>query len=101
MNYISGAYVDDKNRIHCTDEVRQVTMRFDSQWCRPIEMVFEAVVALNLRPFQDNQSSWLYDASLFVQNETVFFFDSHIDAIDRTYDGTWIESYGLRWRFCN
>jgi hypothetical protein len=99
LNYTSGAYVDDENRMYCTDSVRQVTMRFDSQWCRSIEMVFEGVVALNLRPYSDNFTSFLYDASMFVQDETIFFFDSHIEEIDKNYDGTWIKSYGLRWRF--
>jgi len=27
---------------------------FDSQWCRSIEMGFEGVTALNLRPCHDN-----------------------------------------------
>ena len=99
LTYLSGAYVDNKNNMHCTDSIRQVAMRFDSQWCRSVEMVFEGVVALNLRPYSDNESSYLYDASFFIQNETVFFFDSQINEIDNSYEGTWIASYGLRWRF--
>ena len=99
LNYISGSYVDDKNQMHCMDSTKQIKMRFDSQWCRPIEVVFEGVVALNLRPCSDNETSDLYDASLFVQNETVFFFDTQIDDIDKSYDGTWVEAYELRWRF--
>ena len=99
LNYISGGYVDDENQMHCTDSIRQVTMRFDSQWCRSIEMVFEGVISMNLRPYADNESSYLYNASLFVQDETIFFFDSHIDSIDKLYEGTWIGAYGLRWRF--
>ncbi|MCL2563722.1 MAG: hypothetical protein FWE08_06775 [Oscillospiraceae bacterium] len=101
LDYISGSYVDDKNQMYCMDNIKQVSMWFDSQWCRPIEMVFESVIALNLRPYSDNETSFLFDAALFVQNETIFFFDSRIDAIDRNYDGTWIEAYGLRWRFCD
>lgn len=98
LNYVSGGYVNDKNQMHCTDSIRQVTMRFDSQWCDSIEMIFEGVTTLNLRPHTDNESSYLYDASLFIQDETVFFFDSHIDGIDKSYDGTWIGAYWLRWR---
>ena len=40
-----------------------------------------------------------YNASLFVQDETIYFFDSHIDSVDKSYDGTWIGAYGLKWRF--
>ena len=99
LNYTSGAYVDDENRMYCTDNVRQVTMRFDSQWCRSIEMVFEGVIGLNLRPSSDNATSFLYDASMFVQDGVISFFDSHIDSINKSYEGTLIEAYGLRWRF--
>ena len=101
LDYISGSYVDDKNQMYCMDSIKQVIMCFDSQWCPPIEMVFEGVVGLNLRPCLENQTSYLYDASLFEVNETIFFFDSQIDMIDRDYGGTWIEAYGLRWRFCD
>jgi len=96
LNYSSGAYVDDENRMYCTDSVRQVTMRFDSQWCRSIEMVFEGVIGLNLRPSSDNTTSFLYGASMFVQDGIISFYDSHIDSIDKSYEGTWIESFGLR-----
>jgi hypothetical protein len=99
LNYVSGSYVDDKKHMFCTDSIRQVTMRFDSQQCRPIEMVFEGVSALNLRPHSDNYSSNLYGASLFLQNASIFFCEEQMDRIDKSYEGTWIESYSLRWRF--
>jgi len=99
MEYLSGSYVDDENNMHCIDNVRQVIMRFDSQWCRSIEMVFERVTAVNLRPCLENETSFLYDASVFIKNKTIFFFDSYIEEIDTSYDGTWIASHGLRWRF--
>ncbi|MCL2049742.1 MAG: hypothetical protein FWG87_13565 [Defluviitaleaceae bacterium] len=99
LNYVSGSYVDAENQMYDSDNVRQLILRFDSQWCRSIELVFDGVISLNLRPFLDNETSFLYDASLFVQDETIFFFDSQIDSVDTSYDGTWVQSYGLRWRF--
>jgi len=100
LSYVSGAFVDEKKSMYCTDSVRSVTMRFDSQWCRPIEMIFEGVVALNLRPCQDNYTSEIYKASLLLQNASIFFCDGMMDNIDKDYAGTWIESFSLRWRFC-
>ena len=100
LKYISGSYVDAENHMRCTDNVRQVTMFFDSQWCSSIEMIFESVIGLNLRPHQDNHFSVIFEASLFIQDETVFFFDSQLNSIDRSYNGTWIEAYRLRWRLC-
>ena len=99
INYISGSYVDDKNSIYCTDNERRVTMRFDSQWCRHVEMVFEGVTALNLRPSTENTTSNIYGASVFICNASVFFCDEQMDDVDRTYNGTWIEAYSLRWKF--
>lgn len=100
LNYVSGAYVDNDDQMHVTDSIKRLTMRFDSQWCNSIEMIFEGVVALNLRPAHDNSYAFLTSASLRMQDEIFFFADSH-DAIDTSYDGTWVESYGLRWRFCD
>jgi len=99
VNYVSGSYVDEKNSMRCTDNERRVTMRFDSQWCRPIEMVFEGVTALNLRPASDNHSSNIFEATLLLQNAAVFFCDDTVNETDEAYTGTWIKAYGLRWRF--
>lgn len=40
-------------------------MRFDSQWCDTIEMVFEGVTAFNLRPAGDNYTSGISAAHSF------------------------------------
>ena len=40
LNYISGAYVDETNSMHCSDSERRVIIHLDSQWCRPVEMIF-------------------------------------------------------------
>jgi len=99
VNYISGSYVDEKNSMCCTDNERRVTMRVDSQWCRPIEMVFEGLTALNLRPASDRQSSAIFEATLLLQNASVFFCEDAVNDTDEAYTGTWIKAYGLRWRF--
>ncbi|MCL2168566.1 MAG: hypothetical protein FWB74_00910 [Defluviitaleaceae bacterium] len=99
INYISGGYVDESGGMYCTDNTGQVTMIFHSQWCQPIEMVFEGVTALNLRPASDNYSADIFEASLFVENASLFFCDTGLDKIDPSYEGTWIMAYGMRWRF--
>lgn len=101
LNYISGAYVDENNHMFSMDSIKQITMRLDSQWSRPFELVFEDVVALNLRPFSEKHSASIVSVSLFVKDDVVFFCDDKIDGIDESYDGTWIKAYKLRWRFCN
>lgn len=101
LHYISGSYMDEKNSLHPLDLIRQITMRIDSEWCKPIEMVFEGVTALNLRPASDNQDSIVFEASLFVKDACVFFCDEKVDDFDEAYTGTWVKAYGLRWRFIN
>ena len=99
LSYISSSYVNEKKSMYCINSIRQVTMRFDSQFCNAIEMVFEGVVALNLRPAPDNYTSEIFNASLLLRDGIIFFADSR-DGITRAYDGTWIEAHGLRWKFC-
>jgi len=99
LNYVSGAYVDGKNFLHCTDSERRVIMHVDSQLCRPVEMIFEGVTALNLRPASDNQSSSIYGVTLSLQDASVFFCDGAISGAEELYAGTWIKAYSLRWRF--
>ena len=99
LDYISGAYVDENNSMYCSDSERRIKVRFDSQWCRPIEMIFEGVTELNLRPASDNYSSNIYGATLLLQNASIFFCDDTIDDINELYTGTWIKAYSLRWRF--
>jgi len=100
LEYTSGAYVNDDKVMSPMNCIRQVIMRIDSQLCQPVEMVFEGVTALNLRPAGDNYSADIFEASLFVKDAAVFFCDEKINDIDETYDCiTWIKAYSLRWRF--
>ncbi|MDD2268460.1 MAG: hypothetical protein PHY15_02785 [Eubacteriales bacterium] len=99
LNYISGAYVDSNKSMYPKADLRKVAMCFESQWCQPIEMIFEGVTTLNLRPSGDNYDSIIFGASLYVKDASVFFCDDYLEKIDRSYEGTWITAYSLRWRF--
>lgn len=100
LDYISGGYVCEENKsMHPFDDIRKVTMLIESQYCNPIEMVFEGVTELNLRPAGDNYDSKIYSGSVYVKDAAVFFCDEYLDEIDKSYEGTWIVAYRLRWRF--
>ena len=99
LNYTSGAYVNTDRSMYPIADIRQVTMCFESQWCDKIELVFEGVTALNLRPAGDNFTADISSASIIVKNESVFFCDDGIQEWDENYSGTWITAYSLRWRF--
>ena len=99
LRYTSGSYVNDDKRMLPYDCVRKIEMHYDSQQCNAIEMVFEGVTALNLRPFGEEYTSEVSEASLFLEDAVIFFCDGGVDRIDESYSGTWIKSYSLRWRF--
>lgn len=98
ISYVSGAYVNDDKSMYPSADIRTVTVLIDSQWCATIELIFEGVTALNLRPPADNCTADIFGASLFIKNASVSFFDSEIDMPDTTNSGTWVNSYSLRWR---
>lgn len=98
LNYVSGSRKTESGMI-CSDSVRQVTMLFHSDWCPPVELVFEAVEALDLRPAGDDNFSVLYGATLRVRDAAVFFCDGDCGEDESSYPGTKILAYSLRWRF--
>lgn len=98
LHYVSGAEVFEDGSMAATDSIRQVTMYFDSQWCNSIEMIFEGVLAMNLRPAQDGYDSIIFSASIIIKDETIFFCDDEMQIEDLSYKGTCIKALGLRWR---
>ncbi len=66
--------------------------------CTTIELIFDGVTALNLRPPADICTADIFGASLFIKNVSVYFFDSEIDMPDTTNSDIWVNSYSLRWR---
>ena len=98
VNYVSGSFVDSDKIMNVTN-LRKVVIRVDSQQCSNIEMIFEGVTALNLRPPLDNYFGDIYEASIILKDASVFFCDDYLEKIDTNYKGTWISAYSLKWRF--
>ncbi len=98
LGYISGGkvYKEDHGMMPF-DKIRQMTMFFESQCRDGIEMVFEGVTEMNLRPALDEQDNIVYGATLVLNDEEVYFCGGY-KADPATYDGTWIKAFGLRWR---
>lgn len=97
--YTSGAYVDADKCMYPEASLRQLILHFDSQWCDSFELVFEGLTALNLRPSGDNEMEDIYSATLLIRDEAIFFCDEGGHEWSEEYEGTWVTSYGLRWRF--
>ena len=98
LSYVSGAHANEDGTVCPVDDIRRVTMEFDCQWSPGVELVFEGVTALNLRPAEDNYMSDLYGVSLCVADGQVFFADTEGVEEFPPGVGTWISAYSLRWR---
>ena len=99
LNYVSGSYGDESG-LNVTDDVRRVEMRFDCSWSPNIELVFEGVTALNLRPAMDNYTSEISSAAVYASDSEVLFSDWWFKEGEKPDDdATWIRAMDLRWRF--
>jgi len=99
ISYTSGAYVDNDNSMYVTASVRKVNMIIDSQWCDTVELVFEGVTSLTLKPPGDNYGADIYGASLFIENGIISFVDSYAEVLDCSEGDTRISAYSMRWKF--
>lgn len=98
LNYVSGSGKGEKGII-VSDSIRQVAMIFDSLWSESIEIVFEGVLLLNLRPAQDKYSSEWFSATILFKDRAIQFYDDNVDSEQQNYEGTWINALGMRWSF--
>ncbi|MBP2656267.1 MAG: hypothetical protein H6Q73_3836 [Firmicutes bacterium] len=97
LNYISGSG-KDKEGIKVTDNIRQLSMIFDSSWSDSIEIVFEGVLVLTLRPALDNYCSDLFSATIMLKDKTILFYDGEVNSESENYEGTWVKALEMRWR---
>jgi len=98
LNYVSGSGKDEKGNMHL-ENVRQVSMVFDSLWSNSIEILFEGVLVLNLRPAKDNYSDELFTATIMLKDKAILFYDDKVKSEQENYEGTWINALGMRWIF--
>ena len=77
----------------------QLKVYFDnSGWYGVVELCFEGLIALNLRAPAENHSREIYDATLIIKDESVFWADDILDNEDMNYAGTYIKAMNLKWR---
>lgn len=81
------------------NETKELKVTIDnSGWYGIIEMCFEGLIALNLRPPAENYTSEIYGATLIVNNETIFWADDVMEKENFDYKGTYIKALNLKWR---
>ena len=82
-----------------TDETSIATMILDdSGWFGVVELCFEAVQMLKIMPATENHSRELYETSLIVEKESIFWADSYMKHPSDSYEGSIIKALNLKWR---
>ena len=70
----------------------------NSIWYGIVELCFEGVQMLKIMPAAENYSREIFEASLFVENESVFWADSYMEKPNDSYTGSMIRALSLKWR---
>lgn len=82
-----------------SNDSTSATVTFDnSGWFGVVELSFEGIQMMKILPAGENYSREILDASLIVENESVFWADSYMEKPDISYDGSIITALSLRWR---
>ena len=80
-------------------QMRKVTAVFDNTgWYGVAELCFEGLIAMNLRPAQENFDRYLYGGTLLVKDECIFWADDALDGESLSYEGSYIKALNLKWR---
>ena len=101
FRYISGAFVDKDLAMHADDDVRVVTIVFQRQALElmSIEVEFSELVRLNLEPCEARYSCEIFEATMFIEKDLVYWGSSGDFATKREhYRGTWLCAGKARWR---
>lgn len=80
-------------------DTKQLNVIFDnSGWYGVVELCFEGLLRMNLRAFGENYSREIYDATLNVNDETVYWADGETTPDNDHFNGTWIKALNLKWK---
>lgn len=72
---------------------------FDNRsWFGVAELCFEGVQLLKICPASQNYSREIFEASLIVENESIFWADAYMQTPDPAYEGSIIHALNLKWR---
>ena len=70
----------------------------NSGWYGIVELCFEGVQMLKIMPATENYTRELFDATLIIDKESVFWADSYMSEANSSYEGSIIKALNLKWR---
>ena len=101
MKKFAGFHDSTLDRIIYSESDAPATVNaiFDnSGWFGVVELCFEGVHVLRIMPATENYSREIFEASLIVENESVFWADGYMQEADDSYQGSIIKALNLKWR---
>jgi hypothetical protein len=101
MNLFEGFHDSFLNKLTYEEDhqTRKVTVIFDNTcWYGVAELCFEGLVAMNLRPAQENFDRFIYGGTLLVKDECIFWADDALKEENLSYEGSYIKALNLKWR---
>ncbi len=99
ISYISGDYVDNAGMCLSTIGSKKIKVIFNSDWAKEIEIILLSPRVCHIAPGDENYTSDLYEASIFIKDCVVYFYDSYIENIEDDYPDTYFKSLGFMWRY--
>lgn len=101
MDLFAGFHDSTIERIFYEENMdnRKLVMIVDnSGWYGIVELCFEGLLALNLRPHRENCPRELYNATLLVKDNMIFWADDKLENEDLDYQYSYIKAINLKWR---
>ena len=82
-----------------SNESTSVKAVFDnSGWFGIVELCFEGIKMLKIMPATEDYTREIYEASLIIEDESVFWADCYMEKEDLSYEGSIIKALNLKWR---
>ncbi len=89
----------DKITYSESDASTTVNAIFDnSGWFGVVELCFEGIHMLKIMPATENYSREIFEASLIVEDESIFWADGYMEKANDSYEGSIIKALNLKWR---
>lgn len=70
----------------------------NSGWFGVVELCFEGIHILKIIPTTENYSREIFEASLIVEDESIFWADAYMEKANDSYEGRIIRALNLKWR---
>lgn len=78
---------------------KQLNVLFDNScWYGIVELCFEGLSGMNLQPFAENRTRYIYDATFSIIDETVYWADGQTTPDNYQFNGTWIKALNCKWK---